>query len=883
MSNIQFFDVINKNDSITVRGLLINDIKTIFISNKDIKSSSCSIGVNTGYCDETIDGTAHFIEHLLFLGSKKYPDHNEFMDYAHSHSGVFNAFTSDFHTNYYISIDHSYLKDAIDILINFFNEPIFNEKFIKSEMKNVHSEHLKNINNHYFIDFDNLNKFIVNNRFNKFGTGDKETLKNITRNDLLSFYNKFYKNNNIAICIVDNLDINDMIDEYSPIIQQINNGNTTYKEPTEKLKLIDNNLLIYKLKYNVKSTNIICFFNIDKYNQIHYQLIKLINFIIGNEYLYSLSYYLFENNYCEQLQCNVERFFDVDVCLSIEIMNDNNLTKDIICIVTQYFTYLKSLTFDDFEYIYNIYSNILDVNLYFDEKSSLDLSLMIVNNLLTTKNLQLSLIKDFNIENCTKDIYNEYLKIINSVDIKIITNNNFIKTDNFTKSEKYNSHYNISNFDFNLCDKKYNFNYDVRGFKNLKFNKNITVNKNIERNDKTFVIKYRKNDISYLSIIRKNNMLLNNKIRLLFILYIAIVNKLLNYYIDNYMSYKTYFDIYSNGEYYILDFVGLNNLLPEFTQYVLDNIKLDNVIKHHDFQKYFDICVNNLIKYYENVKFETPHDVCNYYFDILVMDLLTPDENIELLKSFNTDDIIKNYKNIFLCENEYLIMTEDLQFKSNSICKSIELNNNINVKKNINYVLKDTEINTDEKNNCLLLYYNVENFINVSDINIIKKNIILYKIISIMIHQPLYNELRTINKLGYIVECNFETYSVNGEYILFVYYSVQSKYNINILEENIVNFNNNYKQSLINEPIKFEKKFNEIKKSKLTSYKKKPISVYEDINFYKNNIILYDTLQFDYNDRYNLLKDITFEELKNKLLEMLNSNYYKIIYNVNYS
>jgi len=46
-------------------------------------------------------GLAHFLEHMLFMGSKKYPVHNEYSSFINQNSGMDNAYTSDLETNYY--------------------------------------------------------------------------------------------------------------------------------------------------------------------------------------------------------------------------------------------------------------------------------------------------------------------------------------------------------------------------------------------------------------------------------------------------------------------------------------------------------------------------------------------------------------------------------------------------------------------------------------------------------------------------------------------------------------------------------------------------------------------------------------------------------------
>jgi len=65
--------------------------------------SYCSITVNAGSFNDPPErqGLAHFLEHMIFMGSDKYPDESEYSKHISSHGGYENAYTENEHTNYY--------------------------------------------------------------------------------------------------------------------------------------------------------------------------------------------------------------------------------------------------------------------------------------------------------------------------------------------------------------------------------------------------------------------------------------------------------------------------------------------------------------------------------------------------------------------------------------------------------------------------------------------------------------------------------------------------------------------------------------------------------------------------------------------------------------
>ena len=72
-------------------------------------------------------GLAHFCEHMVFMGSTKYPDINHYANYMAQNNGEFNAYTSHEQTNFYFEINPENLNPALDIFAQFFISPLFTE------------------------------------------------------------------------------------------------------------------------------------------------------------------------------------------------------------------------------------------------------------------------------------------------------------------------------------------------------------------------------------------------------------------------------------------------------------------------------------------------------------------------------------------------------------------------------------------------------------------------------------------------------------------------------------------------------------------------------------------------------------------------------------
>ena len=162
-------------------------------------------------CDpDDIPGLAHFCEHMLFLGTEKYPVENEYPRFLSEHGGSSNAFTASDHTNYFFDVIPEHLSAALDRFAQFFLKPLFTESATDREVNAVDSEHVKNVANDAWR-LSQLERSTSNpsHPYSKFGTGNLQTLdtnpkaKGIhVRDDLLKFHNKWYSSNLMSLAVL---------------------------------------------------------------------------------------------------------------------------------------------------------------------------------------------------------------------------------------------------------------------------------------------------------------------------------------------------------------------------------------------------------------------------------------------------------------------------------------------------------------------------------------------------------------------------------------------------------------------------------------------------------------------------------------------------------
>ena len=111
------------NDDRAYRYLVLeNGLKLVLISDKAADRSAASMSVFRGSYDDPADrqGLAHFLEHMLFIGTEKYPEPDGYLKFVRANGGSSNAYTASDHTNYFFDINPGAFREGLDRFAQFF-------------------------------------------------------------------------------------------------------------------------------------------------------------------------------------------------------------------------------------------------------------------------------------------------------------------------------------------------------------------------------------------------------------------------------------------------------------------------------------------------------------------------------------------------------------------------------------------------------------------------------------------------------------------------------------------------------------------------------------------------------------------------------------------
>ena len=197
--------VVAPTDQAQFRRLVLpNGLRVLLASDPRFNRSAAALVVDVGQIDDPRDseGLAHFLEHMLFLGTAKYPDEGEYGRFIQRNGGSQNAYTASDHTNYHFEVRHEALAGALDRFAQFFIAPSFNPAFVGREVTAVHNEAMRHLQNDgRRITSVKRELYDPQSGESKFSTGNRDTLARATPQAVRAFYEQHYSAHRMALSI----------------------------------------------------------------------------------------------------------------------------------------------------------------------------------------------------------------------------------------------------------------------------------------------------------------------------------------------------------------------------------------------------------------------------------------------------------------------------------------------------------------------------------------------------------------------------------------------------------------------------------------------------------------------------------------------------------
>ncbi|MCY9828048.1 insulinase family protein [Vibrio chagasii] len=209
---------LSPNDEHQYRYLTLhNGLRVLLVQDHSAQKAAAALAVNVGHFDDPADreGLAHYLEHMLFLGTEKYPKVGEFQSFISQHGGSNNAWTGTEHTCFFFDVELNAFEGALDRFSQFFTAPLFNEEALDKERQAVDSEYKMKLNDDARRLYQVTKELVNHNHpFSKFSVGNIDTLgdrNGVTiREEILTFHQQQYSADLMTLTLSGNQSLDEM-------------------------------------------------------------------------------------------------------------------------------------------------------------------------------------------------------------------------------------------------------------------------------------------------------------------------------------------------------------------------------------------------------------------------------------------------------------------------------------------------------------------------------------------------------------------------------------------------------------------------------------------------------------------------------------------------
>ena len=207
--------------------VLPNNLRALLIHAPDSDRAAAAVSVARGsdHDPDEHPGLAHFVEHMLFIGTEKYPEADGFTDFIGKNGGRRSAYTASDRTTYHFYVKSDRLPEALDRFAQFFIAPTFDPQYVEREKESVQAE--------YQIQFkqDNWRGSAVHKRlFNpeypgaRFNIGSLESLGNAGVAQARAFFEGNYSADIITAAVLGPQDLDSLealvAERFGPVVDR---------------------------------------------------------------------------------------------------------------------------------------------------------------------------------------------------------------------------------------------------------------------------------------------------------------------------------------------------------------------------------------------------------------------------------------------------------------------------------------------------------------------------------------------------------------------------------------------------------------------------------------------------------------------------------------
>jgi insulysin len=438
--------------------LLENGLEYASIKCPEAQKASVSVSIEMGHFSDPEDcqGLSHLMEHMLFAGSKRYPDGNYLNTLLNSHGGFVNAWTAAETCNVHFSCPANLFEESLDVLIDMLTHPMLSIDGIEQEVEAIDAEFSMRKQDDVRRLYD-VHKQTCNPKhpFSRFNVGNKNIFNQFSRTNLQSrlreHHQHYFDAKRIKACVVlpQKMANNELSAVIEKKLNEFSHSNITHfpLSPPElyldqqKACLIE--VKPYKFAQNLMLT--FCLPNISDWYRS--KPILLLTHLIDDASENTLQYYLKRQGLILDLSASGgiegENFQDININVRLTELGLEK-THEIIQTILQWFDFLRDNGIEKWRFEEKSQQLALQVK-HSALPSGIDEAVMLATKL-HKSSLQQALESDVAMDCYDENVFTQFLEYFNHENLRVFCIHPKAKCDLITA--QYEVPYSLRKVDF---------------------------------------------------------------------------------------------------------------------------------------------------------------------------------------------------------------------------------------------------------------------------------------------------------------------------------------------------------------------------------------------------------------------------------------------------
>lgn len=357
---------------------LPNQLEVMLVSDPSTEKSAASLSVGVGLLQDpmTQQGMAHYLEHMLFLGTEDYPDTKGYSAFMTANGGAQNAYTWLDITNYMFSVNNDAVDEALDRFSDFFKAPMLYPEYTDKEKNAVNAEWSMRREMDFFGQFKLARNLLGDHPANRFLIGNLESLGDKEGSQLhaetVAFYERYYSANIMKVALIGNKSLAELEELARKHFSEIENQEIADPEVTASIDFaeVGGKRIHYVPNQDVKQLRLEFIID-DNSDDYAVKPNQFISYLIGSEMPGTPAYLLKNSGMISSLNASASPTYygnygtlSIDVNLTDAGMQNREM---ITAMLLQYIELIKAEGVD--EKYYNEIKTSLDNQFRFLEKS----------------------------------------------------------------------------------------------------------------------------------------------------------------------------------------------------------------------------------------------------------------------------------------------------------------------------------------------------------------------------------------------------------------------------------------------------------------------------------------------------------------------------------